>query len=198
LRIDLLRYSTKRTLGLQKPISERGLQEILKGRYFRCDSSCDDATPPRVQESQRKYTRYTCGKDGSAGWRIALAAAVILLVLQIVGSFQFIDASLSQALRTIYAATLGFVAGASATRLTRARDGGEVAERWEAIMSRLVGDEKELYGVMLREGGAMLQSELCQRLSYSKSKLSRVLAKMEARGVLERKRSGMTNLIILR
>ena len=177
---------------------ERGFQKILKGRYFRCDSSCDDATTPHVQESQRKSTRYTRGKDGPAGWRIALAAAVILLVLQIIGSFQFIDASLSQALRTIYAATLGFVAGASATRLTRARDGGEVAERWEAIMSRLVGDEKELYGVMLREGGAMLQSELCQRLSYSKSKLSRVLAKMEARGVLERKRSGMTNLIILR
>jgi uncharacterized membrane protein len=124
--------------------------------------------------------------------------AIILMVLEVLGSSQPIDAGSTQMLRVASMILLGFLIGLSITSVSRTRDIGGVVKRWEDVMSGLSGDERGLYEVVLRGGGAMLQSELNQALEMSKSKLSRVLARMEARGVLERRRSGMTNIVILK
>ena len=58
-------------------------------------------------------------------------------------------------------------------------------------------DEKALVSIIVEAGGSMLQSDLVERSGFSKGKVSLILDRLEARGVIRRERSGMTNLITL-
>ena len=44
----------------------------------------------------------------------------------------------------------------------------------------------------------MFQSDLVEKSEFPKAKVSRILDKMEARGLLERKRRGMANAVVLK
>jgi uncharacterized membrane protein len=44
----------------------------------------------------------------------------------------------------------------------------------------------------------MFQSELVEKTGYSKSKVSLILDRLEAKRILERKRRGMTNAVVLK
>jgi len=65
-------------------------------------------------------------------------------------------------------------------------------------MKTLVGDEKLLYEKIVASGGVIFQSNLVEQSNFPKAKVSRILDKMEAKGLLERKRRGMANAIILK
>lgn len=64
---------------------------------------------------------------------------------------------------------------------------------------RLLSDkEKELFSIIRDNGGIIFQSELVKRSGFPKAKVSRLLDKLESRGVAERRRRGMTNVVVIK
>jgi len=57
--------------------------------------------------------------------------------------------------------------------------------------------ERVVLKIMAESGGSIFQSDLVERSGFSKGKVSLTLDRLEARGVVRRERSGMTNLITL-
>jgi len=57
--------------------------------------------------------------------------------------------------------------------------------------------ERAVLEILSSSGGSMFQSDLVEGSSFSKGKVSLILDRLEARGVVKRERSGMTNLIHL-
>ena len=67
----------------------------------------------------------------------------------------------------------------------------------DAVLTALEGDEKELVKQIATNGGEMLQNELVLYLNFSKVKVSRMLTNLEKRGLIIKKRYGLTNKIAL-
>jgi uncharacterized membrane protein len=73
-----------------------------------------------------------------------------------------------------------------------------IRENWDDLLERLSNtDEKEIVKLIIAEGGTIFQSQLVDKSGYSKSKVSLVLDRLEARNILERRRRGMSNVIVL-
>ncbi len=70
--------------------------------------------------------------------------------------------------------------------------------KWDKTIKTLSGDEKDIYGKIIESEGVMFQSDLVEKSEFPKAKVSRILDKMEARGLLERKRRGMANAVVLK
>lgn len=64
-------------------------------------------------------------------------------------------------------------------------------------MSRLKDDERRLYEMIEAAGGEILQVKLVSSGEFSKSKVTRLLDKLEDRGLIKRERYGMTNMVRL-
>ena len=70
---------------------------------------------------------------------------------------------------------------------------------WDQLIEGLVmEDERMIVQIVADEGGTIFQSQLVEMSGFSKSKVSLVLDRLEARGVLERRRHGMSNAIVLK
>jgi uncharacterized membrane protein len=69
---------------------------------------------------------------------------------------------------------------------------------WLQVAKTLKDDEQRIYQEVLGSDGIILQSELVGKVGLSKSTVSRNLELLESKGLLERKRRGMSNLILLR
>jgi len=65
-------------------------------------------------------------------------------------------------------------------------------------IKNLPDDEKKIYKEVEKAHGAIFQSELVEKTKLSKVKVSRLLDKLEGRGLIERRRRGMTNLVVLK
>jgi hypothetical protein len=65
-------------------------------------------------------------------------------------------------------------------------------------LSSLSDDERKIYSLILDANGSVFQSELVKKTGYSKVRVTRILDRLEGKGLIERKRRGMTNIIILR
>jgi len=65
-------------------------------------------------------------------------------------------------------------------------------------LSALEGDEKTVASLVQEAGGSLYQSDLVAKTGFSKVRVTRILDKLENDGVLERKRRGMTNIVVLR
>jgi uncharacterized membrane protein len=59
-------------------------------------------------------------------------------------------------------------------------------------------DEKKVMNLLLEEGKAMFQRDLMEKLEIGKVKTTRLLDKLEAKQLIERKRRGMNNIVVLR
>ncbi len=70
--------------------------------------------------------------------------------------------------------------------------------RWGETAKTLKEDEQKIYEEILNSDGVILQSELVEKTGLSKSTVSRCLDLMEGRGMAERKRKGMSNLVLLK
>jgi uncharacterized membrane protein len=68
----------------------------------------------------------------------------------------------------------------------------------EIDMSNLEADEKEVVKILEKEGGAIFQSSLMEKLESGKVKITRLLDKLEAKQIIERKRRGMNNIVVLK
>ena len=59
-------------------------------------------------------------------------------------------------------------------------------------------DEKSLVDILQEENGAIFQSTLMEKLNIGKVKATRLLDKLEAKQIIERKRRGMNNIVVLK
>ena len=59
-------------------------------------------------------------------------------------------------------------------------------------------DEKEVVRLLQDESGGMFQADLMEKLEIGKVKTTRLLDKLEAKQLIERKRRGMNNIVILK
>jgi len=64
--------------------------------------------------------------------------------------------------------------------------------------SELDADERRVCEALMGRDGAMYQSDLLKETGFSKVKLTRVLDRLTAKGLVERHRRGMTNLVVLK
>ncbi|MBS3056689.1 MAG: MarR family transcriptional regulator [Candidatus Aenigmarchaeota archaeon] len=71
----------------------------------------------------------------------------------------------------------------------------ENIDKFRKTIDSLNGDEKTVYEVVV-EANAIFQSELVEKLQMNKVKVSRIIDKLEGRGLLERKRRGMSNVLV--
>ncbi len=58
--------------------------------------------------------------------------------------------------------------------------------------------EKEVVELLLNEGNAMFQADLMEKLNIGKVGVTRLLDKLESKQVIERKRRGMNNIVVLK
>lgn len=71
-------------------------------------------------------------------------------------------------------------------------------ENYQKILSKLNNDEKLIFDKVIESEGTIFQSDLVDKTKFSKVKITRILDKLEGKGLIERKRRGMTNVIILK
>jgi hypothetical protein len=71
-------------------------------------------------------------------------------------------------------------------------------ESYKKVMSGLSGDERSVFGKIIDAQGSISQSELVAKTNFHKVKVSRVLDRLEGKALVERKRRGMTNVVVLR
>ncbi len=59
-------------------------------------------------------------------------------------------------------------------------------------------DEKKIIDILEAENGAVFQSALMEKMEMGKVKTTRLLDKLEAKQLIERKRRGMNNIVVLK
>jgi hypothetical protein len=64
--------------------------------------------------------------------------------------------------------------------------------------TKLDKDEKIIIKTIEEADGTIFQSDLVEKTEFSKVKVSRLLDKLEGRQLIERKRRGMTNVVVLK
>lgn len=75
----------------------------------------------------------------------------------------------------------------------------KITEKRKKIdFSKLDKEEKKVVDLLLKENGTIFQAELMEKLSIGKVKATRLLDKLEAKQIIERKRRGMNNIVVLR
>ena len=70
-------------------------------------------------------------------------------------------------------------------------------EKWGSIIKTLTGEEKEMYQIIYNAKGEILQKDIVIH-NFSRAKVTRLLDNLEKRGLIERKRYGMTNKVVLK
>jgi uncharacterized membrane protein len=71
-------------------------------------------------------------------------------------------------------------------------------QEWEEYADDLRNGEKEIYEVVLESDGVAQQSTIVEETDFSKSHVSRKLDVLESRELVERKRRGMGNVVVLK
>ncbi|MBI2546413.1 MarR family transcriptional regulator [Candidatus Woesearchaeota archaeon] len=75
---------------------------------------------------------------------------------------------------------------------------GEKALIKPVDLSRLDANEKQVYEFVKAREGSAYQSDIIKEMGLSKVRMTRILDKMESKGILEKKRRGMTNIVVLK
>lgn len=73
-----------------------------------------------------------------------------------------------------------------------------VPSKQDELISKLSGEERQILDLVIKSNGAIYQSELVDRTGFGKVRVSRILDKLEGKGLIERRRRGMTNMILLK
>ena len=88
--------------------------------------------------------------------------------------------------------------GGSGLFLMMQKEPGRISIRTKMDLKSLEGDEKIIYKRLLDSNGTVFQSELMEKTGFSKVKITRVLDKLEAKNIVERRRRGMTNIVVVK
>ncbi len=68
----------------------------------------------------------------------------------------------------------------------------------EVDESRFDDEEKRVYALLKGGRGSVYQTDIIKDTGYSKVKVTRVLDRLESKGIVERRRRGMTNVIFIK
>ena len=71
-------------------------------------------------------------------------------------------------------------------------------DNYKKVMESLDKDEKVILEKIISSQGTIFQSDLADNERFTKVKVTRILDRLEGRGLIERRRRGMTNVIILK
>ena len=71
-------------------------------------------------------------------------------------------------------------------------------ESYQKVMSEMPKDDRAVFEKLIDSQGTIFQSDLVEQLGYPKAKVTRILDRLEGKGLVERKRRGMTNVVILK
>ena len=71
-------------------------------------------------------------------------------------------------------------------------------EEKQKKLENLDEEERNLMNIIIREDGSVFQSSLVNETKLSKVKVTRILDRLEGKSLIERKRRGMSNVIILK
>lgn len=69
---------------------------------------------------------------------------------------------------------------------------------YSKITKTMTSDEKKIFSIVLESKGAIFQSEINEKSGFDKVKVTRILDRLEGQGLVERRRRGMTNVVILK
>ena len=64
-------------------------------------------------------------------------------------------------------------------------------------LSGLKKDEKQVFE-LIQDNKAIFQADLIEKTGFGKAKMTRIIDRLEGRGLVERKRRGMTNVVVLK
>jgi DNA-binding transcriptional ArsR family regulator len=70
--------------------------------------------------------------------------------------------------------------------------------KWMEVSKTLKDEEVRVYQAVLDAGGVLNQGEIGEQVGLSKTTVSRVLDLLERRGLIEKRRRGMSNVILLK
>lgn len=71
-------------------------------------------------------------------------------------------------------------------------------DKLEIAMNMLSGDDKKVFGEIMKYEKGIRQNELCAKSGFSKVKITRAVARLEAKGLIHKSRHGLTNLIVIK
>ena len=72
------------------------------------------------------------------------------------------------------------------------------SEKIKEAAKSLEGEEKLVYEKIKESDGYIFQNDLIAKTNFSKVKITRVLDKLETKNIVERRRRGMSNVVVLR
>jgi uncharacterized membrane protein len=70
-------------------------------------------------------------------------------------------------------------------------------QKMDLDISGLKSEEKQVLS-LIQSARTIFQAELIERTSFSKAKMTRIIDRLEGRGFVERKRRGMTNVVVIK
>ena len=73
----------------------------------------------------------------------------------------------------------------------------EKEEKKEIDTSELRSEEKQVLK-LIKENGTIFQADIIDKTGFGKAKVTRIIDRLEGRGIVERKRRGMTNVVVLK
>ncbi len=73
-----------------------------------------------------------------------------------------------------------------------------IREKRKINLDNLDSEERKIVKILQEENGAIFQRTLMERLNIGKVGMTRILDKLEAKQVIERKRRGMNNIVVLK
>jgi uncharacterized membrane protein len=68
----------------------------------------------------------------------------------------------------------------------------------ERTLKELDGDEKTVYETIAGSDGVVFQSDIVEKTQFPKVKVTRILDRMEHKGLVERRRRGMSNIVLIK
>ena len=74
----------------------------------------------------------------------------------------------------------------------------EIGDTNTVDTTKLDDEEKKIYALLKEHDGSMYQSDLIKETEFSKVRVTRVLDRLVAKNVVDRKRRGMTNIVVLK
>lgn len=64
-------------------------------------------------------------------------------------------------------------------------------------LSKFKPEEKQVYN-LIKQSGAIFQADLIEKTGFGKAKVTRIIDRLEGHSLVERKRRGMTNVVVLK
>jgi len=163
--------------------------------------------PTPVQILVEGNTAITAQVPGLFTYADVFVIAVALVLMSVSGTYILLQDSTPAAAAPAAAAPAAPAAAAPASAgdiiaATAPASAGDIIleerrQRWEGVAKTLKDDEQTLFKAIIDEG-IVHQSELVEKTGLPKSNVSRALYGLESKGLIERRRRGMGNVILLK